>query len=254
MTYTVLGTLYNRFVLQLRGFDQIPQFSIESMKYHGREAWDWVRDMTAALDVGGSAGRGGGQGYNGIPSGGLHMPNPVSHHSQAAGFARNDDPEENAPLNNSGLGGGGADFIRPQPNRNRSAAFQRMEINPVSHQSQVAARAQSLSFSPSSASSPPSAPAQSPPQQNRNTPQTRRFGSDARNSTPEEHDFMLGDDDEDAQELGEVKAPPSLAERSSNTSSSSQGSAAGPAATNPEPNPAAAARGRDLGGGNAIRL
>ncbi len=35
MAYTVLGVLYNRFVLQLRGFDQIPQFSVESMNYHG---------------------------------------------------------------------------------------------------------------------------------------------------------------------------------------------------------------------------
>jgi hypothetical protein len=256
MTYTVLGTLYNRFVLQLRGFDQIPQFSIESMQYHGREAWDWIKDMTAALGLGGSAGRGGGQGYNGIPSGGLHMPNPVSHHSQAAGFGRDDDLEENAPLNNSGLGG--TDFTRPQPSRNRSAAFQRMEINPVSHQSQVAAGAQSLSFSPSSATSPPSAPAQSPPQQNRNSPQKRRIDLAARDPTPEERDFMLGDDDEDAQELGEVKAPPSLAERSSNTSTSSQGSAAGAAnvsdATSAEPNPAAAARGRDLGGGNVTLL
>lgn len=40
MTYTALGTLYNRYVLQLRGFDQIPQFSVESMKYHAREATD----------------------------------------------------------------------------------------------------------------------------------------------------------------------------------------------------------------------
>ncbi|KAF9476918.1 mannose 6-phosphate receptor domain-containing protein [Pholiota conissans] len=256
MSYTILGVLYNRFVLQLRGFDQIPQFSIESMKYHGREAWDWIKDMTAALDIGGT---GGARGFTGRPSGGSRMPNPVSHHSQAAGFGHSDDPEERAPLTNSTIGGAGpaADFVRPQLGRNRSAAFQRMDINPVSHQSQVAAGTQSLSYSPSA--SPPSTPMRSPPQTNRSIPQTRRLGPDARNSAPEERDFMLGDDDEDAQELGEVKAPPPLVEtRSSNTGSSpSQGSAVGVSASgaqSPEPNPAAAARGRDLGGGEVIRL
>ncbi|KAF5375607.1 hypothetical protein D9757_008549 [Collybiopsis confluens] len=45
MLYLVLGTLYNRYILNLRGFDQIPQFSLEAMKYHSREALDWFRDL-----------------------------------------------------------------------------------------------------------------------------------------------------------------------------------------------------------------
>ncbi|KXN84971.1 hypothetical protein AN958_11816 [Leucoagaricus sp. SymC.cos] len=53
MTYTVLGTLYNRYVLQLRGYDQIPQFSVESMRYHAREAVDWIQDIMAAYNIGG---------------------------------------------------------------------------------------------------------------------------------------------------------------------------------------------------------
>ncbi|KAJ3544610.1 hypothetical protein NMY22_g2724 [Coprinellus aureogranulatus] len=52
--YTVLGTLYNRYVLQLRGFDQIPQFSLESMKYHTSEAIDWLKDIAATLDIPGN--------------------------------------------------------------------------------------------------------------------------------------------------------------------------------------------------------
>ncbi|KAJ3913078.1 mannose-6-phosphate receptor binding domain-containing protein [Lentinula edodes] len=53
MLYIVFGTLYNRYVLQLRGFDQIPQFSIEAMKYHGREALGWFRDIMGQLYEGG---------------------------------------------------------------------------------------------------------------------------------------------------------------------------------------------------------
>src|SRR5271154_2003082 len=93
MTYAVLGTLYNRYVLQLRGVDQIPQFSIESMRYHGSEALDWIKDIITGLDIGGR--RSGGTPYGGLPSsglpsgglpsGGLRTPNPVSHHSQTSG-------------------------------------------------------------------------------------------------------------------------------------------------------------------------
>ncbi|KAF8971884.1 mannose-6-phosphate receptor binding domain-containing protein [Flammula alnicola] len=251
MTYTVLGTLYNRYVLQLRGFDQIPQFSIESMKYHGQEAWDWIKDMAAALDIGGTGGRAGG--YSGLSSSGPRTPNPVSHQSQVSGFGHADDVEEGGDLAR-GVGGG---FIRPQLSKNRSATFQRVETNPISHQTQVNA-AQSLSFSASASPSPPPGLGQSPPQQNRQIPQTRRLGPDARGSTAEERDFMLGDDDEDAEELVDVKAPPpALEQRSSNPSSpqgSSSGSISAPAANSAEPNPAAAARGRDLGGGDVIRL
>ncbi|KAF5343993.1 hypothetical protein D9758_012925 [Tetrapyrgos nigripes] len=42
--YLTLGTLYNRYALKLRGFDQLPQFSIEGAKYHVQEMWDVARD------------------------------------------------------------------------------------------------------------------------------------------------------------------------------------------------------------------
>lgn len=45
MIYLVLGTLYNRFVLGLSGFDQIPQFSIDSAKYHLSNGLDYARDF-----------------------------------------------------------------------------------------------------------------------------------------------------------------------------------------------------------------
>jgi cation-dependent mannose-6-phosphate receptor len=44
MLYLVCGTLYNRFVLNLSGFDQIPQFSWTSLKYHVSEAAGNIRE------------------------------------------------------------------------------------------------------------------------------------------------------------------------------------------------------------------
>ncbi|KAF5338304.1 hypothetical protein D9758_015747 [Tetrapyrgos nigripes] len=38
--YLTLGTLYHRYVLKLRGFDQVPQFSIQAARYHIRDMWD----------------------------------------------------------------------------------------------------------------------------------------------------------------------------------------------------------------------
>ncbi|KDR85913.1 hypothetical protein GALMADRAFT_150280 [Galerina marginata CBS 339.88] len=236
LTYTVLGTLYNRFVLQLRGFDQIPQFSIESMKYHGREAVDWIKDMIAALDIGGSR-RAGGHSYGSQPSSGIRTTNPVSHQSQVSGFGNAEGLEEGGPL-----GGGG--FVRPPASRNptRPSPFQRAETNPISHQTQV--NAQSLSFSQSPRSS------QSPPQQpQQRVPLARTLGP---GSTQEERDFMLADDDDDdAQELGDFSAPPPL------PSSPAPNMTRTPSTNNsvsPEPNAAAVARGRDLGGGDATLL
>jgi len=45
MLYLVCGTLYNRFVLRLSGFDQIPQFSLTSLKYHASAAFENLRDV-----------------------------------------------------------------------------------------------------------------------------------------------------------------------------------------------------------------
>lgn len=267
MTYTVLGTLYNRFVLQLRGFDQIPQFSIESMKYHAREAADWIKDMTASLDIGGRGNNQGG-GHPRAPAD-LRTPNPFSHQSQVSGFGGPEDIEEGASLA-GGLkspAGNFGGFIRPGSATTRASAFSRMPAtNPVSHQTQVIAgqngHSQSLSFS-DAALSPRSPPAA---QQLRSPPvNARRIGSDV-SATLEERDFMLGDDDGDAEELGDVATfiRPTAASPPQHPQSNpidSQGApplpSAGlisPSPTAPEPNPAAAARGRDLGDGEVIRL
>lgn len=240
MTYAVLGTLYNRYVLQLRGVDQIPQFSIESMRYHGSEAWDWTKDIISGLNIGGH--RSGGTPYggrpSGLPSGGSRMPNPVSHHSQNSGSGPPDDLEENGGLNKSSNNG----FIRPQ-SKNGVSPFQRLEVNPVSHQSQVFA--ESLSFS--AASPPPSQPQHHPDL----PPQGHRLATDRRDPTKEEQNFKLGDD-EDAEELVDVSmlvphtptsrvSPPSETSSNANTTASSA-------------DVAVAARGGDLGGGDHIRL
>jgi len=244
MTYTVLGTLYNRYVLQLRGVDQIPQFSIESMRYHGSEALDWIKDIIIGLDIGGR--RNGGTPYGdpistGLPSGGLRTPNPVSHYSQNSGSGPPDDLEENGGLDNSS----GNSFIRPQKSKNRAAPFQRLETNPVSHQSQVIA--QSLSFS-AAASPPPSQP------QHHNhdlPPQGRRMTTDRRGSTKEERDFMLGND-EDAEELADVSTPVPRTPTPRISPPSETSSNGGTTASSADM--AAAARQGDLEGGEHIRL
>jgi len=235
LTYTILGVLYNRFVLDLRGYDQIPQFSFESMKYHGMEAYEWTRDMIGIMVLNlGSRDSGGG--YSGPSSGNPRTPNPVSHQAQVSGFGGSEDVE-------SGMGVGNGGFMRPQPGKNRAAAFQRHETNPVSHQSQVA---QSLSFS-----------APLPPQSMSPHPQdassTRGPVAESRSSTKDEREFMLGDD-EDAEELVDVKPPPVPTEQLT----------VGPVtptvpSTVGVPNPgsagsAAVARGRDLGEGETTYL
>ena len=238
MTYAVLGTLYNRYVLQLRGVDQIPQFSIESMRYHGSAALDWIKDIITGLDIGH---RRGGTSYGGLPSGGSRTPNPVSHHAQNSGSNLPEDPEENGGPDKSG----GSGFIRPQKFKNKTSPFQRLETNPVSHQSQVIA--QSLSFA--AASSPP--PSQSQYDTHDIPPQGRRLATDRQGSTKEEPDFMLGND-EDAEELADVSTPvpytPTQRVFPPSGISSNDDTVASSADV------AAAARGRDLGGGEQIRL
>jgi cation-dependent mannose-6-phosphate receptor len=250
MTYTVLGTLYNRYVLQLRGFDQIPQFSVESMKYHGREALDWIKDMIATLDIWGHANGGPSGGYNGFSSAATPTTNPVSHQSQV--FSTGESQEDGAAFS-----GGSGGFIRPQASRARSAAFQRSETNPVSHQSQVNAQiAESLSFS-SVVPHSPSPPVKSATHPESNIPRIHRSGPpDSHKSMKDEREFMLGDDD-DAEELVDTSGPPPLPQRSNSSLPLPQGAASNISATDSvgsEENPAAALRGRDLGGGDVIRL
>lgn len=241
MTYAVLGTLYNRYILQLRGVDQIPQFSIESMRYHGGEAWDWVKDIIFGLNIGGH--RSGGTLYgghaSGPPSGGPRIPNPVSHHSQNSGSGPRDDLEESEGLDQGSKSG----FIRPQQSKNGASPFQRLEINPVSHQSQVFA--ESLSFPASS--SPPSQP------QHRHNlpPQGHQLATDKRGSTKEEQNFIPGDDEDD-EELVDVSMPVPHTPTSGVSPPSETSSNADTTASSADVG--AAARGRDLGGGDYIRL
>ena len=229
MTYAVLGTLYNRYVLQLRGVDQIPQFSIESMRYHSSEAWDWIKDIISGLNIGGHSS--GGIPYGGIPSGGPRTPNPVSHHSQNSGTG------PSGPSDDLEVNGGG--FIRrPQQSKNRGSPFQRLETNPVSHQSQVFA--ESLSF-------PAASPSPSQPQHQHDLPpQGHQISTDSKGPMKAEGDFIPGDD-EDTEELVDVSmlAPHTPTSRPSETADVTASSSA---------DVAAAARGRDLGGGDHIRL
>jgi hypothetical protein len=105
MLYIVLGTLYNRYVLHLTGFDQIPQFSLESMKYHGGEAVEWFRDAMSRFYEGGQR----------------MGTNPVSHQTQA------------------GVGDPNAGVFVRAPRRGNASGARRVETNPVSHQNQAQA-------------------------------------------------------------------------------------------------------------------
>lgn len=108
MAYLVLGTLYNRYVLNLTGTAQIPQFSFEAMRYHTTEAWKWIRERM-----------GNGRSGFGDADGGVNF---VSHQAQAG-------------LESAGGGGGG--FVRPTSGAKRAPQPQRATTNPVSHQAQV---------------------------------------------------------------------------------------------------------------------
>lgn len=178
MAYLILGTLYNRYILQLRGFDQIPQFSFQAMKYHGREALDWFRDVMSHLYEGGQRNGWGGNvprswgssNANGFgvgsqlpPAGGAGFRRPMpraepttnsfSHQAQV-------DVGSNTPdVSGEGVGG----FVRPS----------RGATNPISHQNQVNA-----------------VPKQSTP------PPPKKFESGS-STKDERKPFLLGDDDED---------------------------------------------------------
>jgi hypothetical protein len=169
MAYTIFGTLYNRYVLQLRGFDQIPQFSLESMKYHAREAIDWFKDiMTIMYENNQRRGSDGGGLPFRRPGSSSNAPNPFSHHTQS-----------NA----------GNEFARPQANRTESTT-RRPDINPVSHQHQV--QVESLSIGSSTQQQPASVPT---PQQ-----KDKHKAGDVllKESAPQEkQEFTLDNDDDD---------------------------------------------------------
>ena len=103
------------------GFDQIPQFSLESMEYHGSEAWNWICDIISGF-VGGvvdaiSLAPLPLQHHRGShsPPTVLQHPTPASHHAQVQGT--NIDPADvigPAPMGR-GLGGaaGTGGFVQP---------------------------------------------------------------------------------------------------------------------------------------------
>jgi cation-dependent mannose-6-phosphate receptor len=49
--YLIFGTIYDRYVLHLRGIDQIPQISIASMTY----PLDWLKDIVIGMHAASSA-------------------------------------------------------------------------------------------------------------------------------------------------------------------------------------------------------
>lgn len=179
MAYTIFGTLYNRYVLQLRGFDQVPQFSFESMKYHAREAVDWFKDIMTimyensqrrgAADVGGLPFR--------RPGGSSNAPNPFSHFTQS---------------------NEGNEFLRPQTNKTES--IRRHDINPVSHQNQV--QAESYSIGTSSQQQATSVPTPQPKDQSKPNDDVLR-----NSAAQEKQEFLLDDDDDEAgEEMGAMNS------------------------------------------------
>lgn len=230
MIYTVLGTLYNRYVLQLRGFDQIPQFSIESMKYHSSEALDWLKDIAANLDIPGNnntahsrSGSGGGGRPPWSASSGPRTPNPVSHQAQvlSAGVggvqARSGGAYDEESAMEPPSAGAAAGFVRPGTG-SRGTVHPTTATNPVSHQTQVIAEAQqramaaqqqeSLAAASSLGVGPniptattgtvsSAAPPTPPPKIQLGPAPAQRTKLEVRPATQAEREFMLGEDEED---------------------------------------------------------
>ena len=168
MLYIVLGTLYNRYVLHLTGFDQIPQFSVESMKYHGGEAVEWFRDAMSRFYEGGQR----------------MGTNPVSHQTQA------------------GVGDPNAGVFVRAPRRGNGSGARRVETNPVSHQNQ--AQGQAAGMGGFGRPKPTSRVPEAPKARGRGYDVERGSGA----ATREEREFMLGDDeDEEGEEMEPMKGP-----------------------------------------------
>ncbi|TFL06415.1 hypothetical protein BDV98DRAFT_559373 [Pterulicium gracile] len=191
--YLVVGTLHNRFVLGLAGYDQIPQFSLSSMRYHATEAYQWLRDYASGYQRPAFAGA---SAYQAAPNadeeaaaGGFRRPsqqgnvhsaiNPFSHQSQVSG-------------GDLGSGGSQGGFTRAST-AGKARAPNSVGTNPVSHQSQVIAEANAAARHQSS--SPPSA--SSPQGLTGQRLQSRRLGEEKAPATKEEKEFMLGEDDDE---------------------------------------------------------
>ncbi|KAL0576319.1 hypothetical protein V5O48_005668 [Marasmius crinis-equi] len=213
MAYLLLGTLYNRYVLQLRGFDQLPRFSLEGMRYHGNEALEWFKEWMQGgyhagqgqrFGGGGGMGRGG---YERVPGGGLE-----------GGFGRPPRRAETNPVSHQagvdvGSGGGGTGveggFVRPQPSSPRPPQNQNpgAQTNPVSHHSQSQSLSQQQPPPP-----PPTQQSQSqtqPPAQNQTPaqPQTQTSSQAQQPQPTPQETFTLADDEDEEEDLAVPKTP-----------------------------------------------
>ncbi|KAG5644975.1 hypothetical protein DXG03_007347 [Asterophora parasitica] len=245
LLYLVAGTLYNRFVLRLRGIDQIPKFSVESMKYHAAEAYDWIKDLTHGA---GAHAQSYGGGYDRMPNDNLNAPfglgsggsfqrsapstggiNPVSHQTQVSGLSQREE---------------GDSFVRPQLSRptTGAAGVSRTDINPASHQAQVA-QPPSQSLVDHHQSPPIPAVAPEPLKKEKHRP--KAFDLE---SSLQEREFMLGDD-EDEDDVGSSR--PTAAPLPSRAAPDSTAGAAGGDAGAED---ITALRGRDLGADGVTRL
>ncbi|KAF8079323.1 mannose-6-phosphate receptor binding domain-containing protein [Lyophyllum atratum] len=236
--YLVAGTIYNRFVLNLRGVDQIPKFSLESMRYHASEALDWIKDLVGGHGGGGGYGRMNTNDFGAPSAGGGAFPssaqstggiNPVSHQAGTT-------PREGS----EGAGGGGG-LVRPQHARTMSGGARRTEINPVSHQALMSAQ-----LGPAQPNAPSQPPAAQPTRKEKHRPK----GFDLESSM-QEQEFMLGGD-EDEDDVGDVgNARPAVVPPPAAAAPAPGAGAVGGAAASEDP---AVLRGRDMGAEGVTRL
>ena len=225
LLYVAAGTLYNRYILQLRGVDQIPQFSLESMKYHASEAIDLFKDLAGRMRSGGA--------YNRTSSGSYHARLP-SHRTPSSAGINPVSHQTQVPSATSESGGGG--FVRPQPRGPSTAG----KINPVSHQAQTTTlSAPPLPSTVNRTDQPPP-----PPKKDRPRPIPMNL-----ESTAEEREFMLGDDEDE----GDYPSGPIL-----QSAAPLQATNVAPlvevAAGSTQTSDAVVERGRDMGSDGIIRL
>jgi hypothetical protein len=226
--------------MHLRGIDQIPQFSIASMKYHAHESLDWLKDIVVGMHEGGrsigansgffyrsgsgvdsESGLGGGRGFSRTGT------NPVSHQSQ------------NQTHGGTASGNGGG-FVRPKPRTGSELGNSKHgDINPISHQAQ--SRADN-----GESSSLPTHPAK------KDSPRPNSIQVDTADSTKEEREFMLGDDEGDeGDDVGVALSKPIPTPAPQRLDPVVSSASVAPDA---ESGDASEMRGRDLGGGDAMRL
>lgn len=210
LLYLAAGTIYNRYVLHLRGVDQIPKFSSESMKYHAREALNLLMDLAGSMRSGGAYNRTSASSYrSGLPTQRTTISpsvNPVSHQSLISS------PGVDCPTHSNGSG-----FVTPQ----RAAAMGRM--NPVSHQAQVPS--QQVGTPPSSSAHGHPNPTV-PPEKTPELIPTADLGE-----LEEEFEFKVGED-EDEGEGENMPLVPDSTNGVGATSSSSSGTGDGNSAGN----------------------